>query len=56
MRTHVHFKGLNKVDGMYERSHVNVKVEPGSTITFTRDLPHVATILSTSVKFTIVRT
>ena len=56
VRTHVHFTRLNKVDAMYERSHVNVKVEPGSTFTFTRDLPHVATILSTRVKFTIVRT
>ena len=50
MHTHVHFTRLNKLEAMYRRSHVNVKVEPGSAITFTRNLPHVATILSTRVK------
>jgi len=37
---------------MYERSCVNVKVERVSTFTFTRDLPHAASILFTQIKVT----
>ena len=36
---------------MYERLRVNVKVERGSTLTFARDLPFIA-----SISFTCVRT
>ena len=36
---------------MYERPDVNVKVERGRTFTFTRDLPYIACILFTRVKF-----
>ena len=35
-------------------AHVNVKVEQSSTLTFNRDLPYVAAILFTRVKFTCV--
>ena len=38
------------------KGRVNVKVEGGSTITFTRDRPYIASILFTRVKFTWVRT
>ena len=35
---------------MYETTRDNVKVERGSTFTFTRDLPYIASILFTRVK------
>ena len=35
---------------MYERPRVNVKVEWGSTFTFTRDLPHIVSMLVKRVK------
>ena len=38
------------------RSHVNVKLERGLTLTFTRDLPYFASILFTHIKFTCVHT
>ena len=41
---------------MYEKAMVNVKVWRGSTFTFTRDLPYIASILFSRVKFTCVRT
>ena len=41
---------------MSERPRVNVKVERGSTLTFTRGLSHIASILFTRVKFSCVRT
>ena len=40
---------------MYERVRVNVKIERGSTFTIARDLPYIASILFTRVKFTCVR-
>ena len=56
MRTHLNFKGVNKIETMYERSRVSVKVEQGSTFTFTRDLPYIVSISFTRVYFTCVRT
>ena len=44
MRTHVNFTRVNKIEAMYGRPYVNVKVERGSSLTFTR-------ILFTRVKF-----
>ena len=44
VRTHVNFTRVNKIEAMYGRPYVNVKVERGSTLTFTR-------ILFTRVKF-----
>ena len=41
---------------MYERLLVNVKVERGSTLTCTRDLPYNVSVLFTRVKCTCVRT
>ena len=35
---------------MYERPRVNVKVERGSTFTFTRDLPYIVSIIFTRVR------
>ena len=42
---------VNTIEATYERSRVNVKVERGSTFTFTRDLPYIV-----SISFTRVRT
>ena len=47
---------VNKIQTMYERSRVSVKVEQGSTFTFTRDLPYIVSISFTRVYFTCVRT
>ena len=35
---HVKVTCLNEIETMYERPRVNVKVEGGSTFTYTRDL------------------
>ena len=35
LRTHVNFTRVNKIRAMYGKLHVNVKVEPSSTFTFT---------------------
>ena len=40
---------VNRIEAIYERLGVNVKVERGSTLTFARDLPYIASILSTRV-------
>ena len=37
VRTHVKFTRVNEKETLYERPRVNVKVERGSTLTFTRD-------------------
>ena len=50
------FPCVNEVEAMYERPRVNMKVERGSTFTFTRDLPYTLFTLFTSVKFTCIRT
>ena len=47
---------VNTIEATYERLRVNVKVERGSTFTFTRDLPYIVSISFTRVKFTCVRT
>ena len=41
MRTHLKFTFVNEIAAMYERPRVNMKVERGSTFTFTRDLPYI---------------
>ena len=41
---------VNKIETMYEKRRVNVKVEPRSTFTFTSDLPYVVSNLFTHVK------
>ena len=46
---------VNKIEAMYERTRLNVKLERGSTFTFTRDLPYIVSILFTRVKLTCVR-
>ena len=46
---------VNEIEAMHERSRVNVKVEPRSTFTLTRDRPYIASILFMRVKFTGVR-
>ena len=45
---------VNEIEAMYGRSLVSVKVETPSTLTFTRDLSHIASILFTREKFTCV--
>ena len=52
MRTLVKFACVNEIEVMYEKSRVIVKVECGSTFTFTRDLPFIVSILLTRVKLT----
>ena len=41
---------VNKIETMYGRSDVNVKVERGSTFTFTRGFSYIVSILYTHVK------
>ena len=41
---------VNKIETMYEKPLVNVKVEPRSTFTFTSDLPYVVSNLFKHVK------
>ena len=56
MRTHGNFTRVSKIEAVLERPRVKVKVELRSTFTFTRDLPYIASISFTRVKFTWVRT
>ena len=44
------FRCVNKLETMYGRSDVNVKVERGSTFTFTRGFSYIVSILFTHVK------
>ena len=48
------FSAQNEIEAMYERLRVNVKVEGGSTFTFTNDIPYIVSILFTRVKCTCV--
>ena len=52
MHTHVNFMRINKIETMYGRSHVNVKVEPRSIFTFTGGLLYIVSISFTRVNFT----
>ena len=56
MRTLVNFTHVNKIEAMYERPRVNVRVERGSTFTFMRGLSYIASISFYARKFTCVRT
>ena len=48
--THVNFtRVVNEIEAMYERPRVNVKLERGSTLTFTRDLSNIVSVLYTRV-------
>ena len=49
MGTHVKCTRVNEIEAKCERPRVNVKVERGSTITFTRDLPYTVSVLFTQV-------
>ena len=51
MRTHVNLARVNKIETLYGRSLVYVKVEPGSIFTITFGLSYIA-----SISFTCVRT
>ena len=55
-RTHVNFTRVNKIEAMYGRSRVRVKVERGLTSTFTRGLSYIASISFMHVNVTCVRT
>ena len=50
VQTHLTFTRVNKIEDMYDRSRVNLKVEPRSTFTFTRDLLYIVSILNKGVK------
>ena len=56
VRTQAKFTRVNDIEVVYERPRENVKVERGSTFTFTRDLSYIVSILFTRVKFKCVRT
>ena len=56
VRTHVKLTRENEKEAMYERLRVNVKVERGSTFTFTRGLPYIVSILFTRLQFIIIYT
>ena len=47
---------VNKIEILYGRSRVYIKVEPRSTLTFTCGLSHIASISLTHVNFTYIRT
>ena len=53
MGTHVKCTRVNEIEAKYERPRVNVKVERGSTFTFTRDLPYTVSVLFTRVLTTV---
>ena len=53
--THVKFMLVNKIEAVYERPRVNVKVERGSTFTLTLDLPYIVSTLFTRVNKIYVR-
>ena len=55
-RTNVNFTRVNKIEAMYGRSRVSVKVEGGLTSTFTRGVSYIASTSFMHVKFTCVRT
>ena len=50
VRTHVNFTRVNKMETMYGRSRVYVKVEPRSTFTLTRALSYIASISFTRLR------
>ena len=54
--TRVKFACVYKVEEMYEKAACKLQVEEGSTLTFTRDLPYIAFMLFTRVKFARERT
>ena len=45
MGTHEKFTRVNEKEEIYERQRVTLKVERGSTFTFTRDLPYIVSII-----------
>ena len=47
-RTHVNFTRVN-IEAMHEKQYVKIKVDQGSTFTFTCELPIIASILCTRV-------
>ena len=53
VRRHVKLTRVNKIEAVYERPRVNVKVERGSTFSFTFGLSYIASILFTSVNATV---
>ena len=56
VRKHVNFSRVKKIEAMYERPRIKVKVERCSTLTFTRGISYLASILFTRVNFKCVRT
>ena len=56
VRSHVNFTRVNKIETMYGRSRVNVKVEPRSNFTLTPGLSYIASSSFTRVNFRCVRT
>ena len=55
-RTHVNFTRVNKIEAMYGRSRVSMKVERGLTFIFTRGLSYIVSISFMHLKITCVLT
>ena len=56
VRTHVDFTRVNKIETMYQRPRVNVKVEPCLTFKFTRCLSYIVSFSFMPVNFSCVCT
>ena len=52
VRMHVNSTCVNKIEAMYGRSRVNVKVKARLIFTFTPDLSYITSIIFTRVKIT----
>ena len=50
VRMQVKFTRVNEIEAMYEMPQVNVRVERGSTFTFTGDLPYIVSVLFRRVR------
>ena len=50
VRTRVKLKCVNKIEAVYERPRVTVKVEPRSTFSFTRDTSYIASLFLSTGK------
>ena len=50
LSTHVNFTRVNKIEAMYRRSRVNVKIGPRSACVYARPFIYIASILFTRVK------
>ena len=55
VRKHVYLARVSKIETLYGRSSIYLKVEPRSTFTFTRGLLYIVSISFTHVHFSCVK-